>query len=73
LKYGISQELALVLEKVGKYGASKRSIPLAKEFLGKRSVILVGCLKILRHSYTGPKKVQVLSALTFNPPTWKIW
>jgi hypothetical protein len=36
LKYGISDELTLVLEKVGKHDASKRSIPRAKEFLRKK-------------------------------------
>jgi len=30
LKYGISEELALMLEKVGKYGARKRRVPHAK-------------------------------------------
>ena len=29
-----------------------------KEFIGKRSVILVGCLKIFRQSCPGPKKVK---------------
>jgi hypothetical protein len=47
-----------VLEKVRKFGASKRSVPHAKEFLRKRSLILVGCFKIFRQSRPGPKKVK---------------